>query len=300
MAEALAPEKYADWDRALRAPVPPPPKGSCDCQVHIYGDPARYPRQWQISHELPVGGVADLQALHAALGIERAVLVHPGPYDTDYRLLVDSLTTLGDKDRYRGVVQVKDAVPDSTLAELSSLGVCAARFHVAKRYPHYDPAELLRSVARVREIGWHVRLHFDPPDLVEHAELLRGIANIPIAVDHFGSLDYRLGLDQPAFRFLLDRMRHDGNWWMMVANGNRYSKMQDCWDDAIPFARAYIEAAPDRVIWASDWPHPRWPRGKRMVNDAESLELLYRYVDNDEALLRKILVENPARLHGFA
>jgi 2-pyrone-4,6-dicarboxylate lactonase len=299
MAESLVAEKYADWDRALRPPVPLPPAGSCDCQVHIYGDPARYPRQWQISHELPVGGIEDLKRLHAALGIARAVLVHPGPYETDYRLLIDSLEALADKSRYRGVVVVKDSVPDATLARLSELGVCAARFHVAKRYPAYDRAELLRSIARVREIGWHVRLHMDPADLVEHAEILRDIRDVPIAVDHFGSLDFRDGLDQPAFRFLLERLRHE-NWWMMVANGNRYSKQQDGWDDAIPFARAYIAAAPDRIIWASDWPHPRWPKGKRMVNDAESLELLYRYVENDAGYLKKILVDNPARLHGFA
>jgi len=299
MAESLVTEKYADWDRALRPHVPLPPRGSCDCQVHIYGDAARYPRQWQISHELPVAGIADLKRLHAALGIARAVLVHPGPYETDYRLLIDSLEGLADRSRYRGVVVVKDSVPDAMLARLSALGVCAARFHVAKRYPAYDRAELVRTIARVREIGWHVRLHFDPADLVEHAEILRDIRDVPVAIDHFGSLDFRDGLDQPAFRFLLDRMRHE-NWWMMIANGNRYSRQQDGWDDAIPFARAYIAAAPDRIIWASDWPHPRWPRAKRMVNDAESLELLYRYVENDSGLLKKILVDNPARLHGFA
>ena len=69
------------------------------------------------------------------------------------------------------------------------------------------------------------------------------------------------------------------------------------WDDAIPVGRAYIEAAPDRIIWATDWPHPMWT--KRMMNDAEEVELLYRYVDGDATLLRKILVDNPARLHGF-
>ena len=57
------------------------------------------------------------------------------------------------------------------------------------------------------------------------------------------------------------------------------------------------EAAPERIIWGSDWPHPQWT--KRMMNDAEEVELLYRYVDGDTELLRKILVDNPAKLHGF-
>jgi predicted TIM-barrel fold metal-dependent hydrolase len=52
------------------------------------------------------------------------------------------------------------------------------------------------------------------------------------------------------------------------------------------------------MIWATDWPHVNW-RKRRMMNDAETLELLYRYVDDDKTLLQKILVDNPARLHGF-
>jgi predicted TIM-barrel fold metal-dependent hydrolase len=84
----------------------------------------------------------------------------------------------------------------------------------------------------------------------------------------------------------------------MVSNGNRLSPMERGWDDAIPFAQAYIGAAPDRIIWGTDWPHVQW-RKKRMMNDAEEVELLYRYADNDHALLQKILVDNPARLHGF-
>jgi predicted TIM-barrel fold metal-dependent hydrolase len=88
------------------------------------------------------------------------------------------------------------------------------------------------------------------------------------------------------------------NWWMMVSNGNRTSAFDSGWDDAVPFGRAYLGAAPDRTIWATDWPHVRW-RKKRMMNDAEEVELLYRYADYDAALLRKVLVDNPARLHGF-
>jgi predicted TIM-barrel fold metal-dependent hydrolase len=113
-----------------------------------------------------------------------------------------------------------------------------------------------------------------------------------------GRVDFSRGLDQPAVQWILKMLKRE-NWWMMVSNGNRTSAMESGWDDAVPFGRAYIEAAPDRIIWATDWPHVRW-RKKRMMNDAEEVELLYRYVDNDPELIRKILVENPARLHGFA
>jgi predicted TIM-barrel fold metal-dependent hydrolase len=73
--------------------------------------------------------------------------------------------------------------------------------------------------------------------------------------------------------------------------------MDSGWDDAVPFGRALIAAAPDRTVWGTDWPHPQWH--KRMMNDAETVELLYRYVDHDAGLIRKILVDNPARLYGF-
>jgi|SRR5712671_314580 predicted TIM-barrel fold metal-dependent hydrolase len=84
-----------------------------------------------------------------------------------------------------------------------------------------------------------------------------------------------------------------------IVRDNRDSAMETGWDDAIPFAKAFIAVAPDRMIWGTDWPHTGW-RKQRMMNDAEVVELLYRYVDHDPELTRKILVTNPARLHGFA
>jgi predicted TIM-barrel fold metal-dependent hydrolase len=92
-------------------------------------------------------------------------------------------------------------------------------------------------------------------------------------------------------------LKNEG-WWMMLSNGNRDSKMESGFDDAVPFGRMFVAAAPDRMIWGTDWPHVNW-RKSRMMNDAETVELLYRYVDNDQALVKTILVDNPARLHGF-
>jgi predicted TIM-barrel fold metal-dependent hydrolase len=98
-------------------------------------------------------------------------------------------------------------------------------------------------------------------------------------------------------RWILDILKRD-NWWMMVSNGTRGSKMERGYDDAVPYGRAYVETAPDRIIFGTDWPHVNWT--KRMMNEAESVELFYRYVDNDPAMIRKVLVDNPARLHGFS
>jgi 2-pyrone-4,6-dicarboxylate lactonase len=293
----MAKERFPDWDRNPRAPVPPPPPHSCDCQVHVYGDPAKYPPHLSIGHELPEATFADAQRVLRVLGFDRAVLVHPGPYHTDYRLLVDTLTGLTDRSNYRGVVVVDETVPDRTLERLAELGVCGGRFHISARYGFYPKEKFLRVVARLRALNWHVRLHMDGPDFLEYADVLASIKDVPMVIDHMGRVDFSLGLGQPAVRWILKMLSTD-NWWMMVSNGNRVSAMDSGWDDAVPFGKAFIAAAPDRTIWATDWPHVRW-RKKRMMNDAEEVELLYRYVDNDPALLKKILVQNPSRLHGF-
>jgi 2-pyrone-4,6-dicarboxylate lactonase len=292
-----AKQKYPDWVRDTRAPVPLPPPRSCDCQIHVYDDPAKYPPRWNIAHELPDASFADAQRVLGILGFERAVLVHASVYDTDYRMLIDIMERVPDRANYRGVVVLKDDVPDRELARLDALGVRGVRFHIAKRYQSYPKDAFKRTLGRARELGWHARLHLDPPDLLEYSDVLASIKDVPFVIDHMGRLDFALGLEQPTFQWILDRLRNE-NWWMMVSNGNRMSRMDSGWDDAIPFARAYIAAAPERTIWCTDWPHVRWPK-RRMMNDAEEVELLYRYVDYDQDLVRRILVDNPARLHGF-
>jgi 2-pyrone-4,6-dicarboxylate lactonase len=290
-------ERFPDWDRNPRAPVPLPPPGSCDCQIHIYEDQRKYPVRWDIAHEIPDGKFADAQRLLKVLGFHRAVIVHASVYDTDYSMITDILCREPDRDTYRGVVVINDSVKDKELDDLATLGVCGIRFHIAKRYGAYPEEAFLRQVDRAKARGWHVRLHMDGPDLLEYADALEQIKDCNVSIDHMGRIDFSLGLDQPAVRWILKMLKRE-NWWMMASNGNRTSAFESGWDDAVPFGRAYIETAPDRIIWSTDWPHVRW-RKKRMMNDAEEVELLYRYADHDPSIIRKILVDNPARLHGF-
>lgn len=290
-------ERFPDWDRNPRAPVPMPPPKSCDCQLHIYEDQKKYPVRWNIGHEIPDGKFVDAQRVLRVLGFGRAVIVHASVYDCDYTMIRDILSTVPDRHNYRGAVVFNDRVKDGELDDLANLGVCGARFHISKRYGAYPRDVFLRTVARAKDRGWHVRLHMDGPDLLEYADVLETLHDVQISIDHMGRVDFSQGLHQPAVQWILKMLKRD-NWWMMVSNGNRTSAMESGWDDAIPFGRAYIEAAPDRIIWATDWPHVRW-RKSRMMNDAEEVELLYKYADNDPAIIKKILVDNAARLHGF-
>jgi predicted TIM-barrel fold metal-dependent hydrolase len=291
--------KFLEWARDTRAPVPPAPAKSCDCQFHIYGDPNRYPPKTNALYEPPRASFQEMRGVLRALGFQRGVIVHAMPYDTDHRLLMDTLSAVEDKENIRAIGIIKDNVSDSELDKLNSLGVRGARFNIGKYYNELQSAESIkRSMARAKEIGWHARLHIAGPHILEYADLLGSIKDLTVVVDHMGHIDFAEGLEGPTFRWILDRLKNHG-WWVMLSNGSRLSHMTDDWDDAIPFGRAYVEAAPDRLIWGSDWPHVRW-RKPRMPNDAELVELFYRYVDNDPALIEKILVNNPARLHGFA
>ena len=87
-----------------------------------------------------------------------------------------------------------------------------------------------------------------------------------------------------------------GNFWVMLSLTEKISRAGPPWDDVVPIARAYIEAAPDRVIWGSDWPHP--VSTKQPPNEADLLEFLARCAPAEDER-RRILVDNPARLFGF-
>ncbi|HTI86372.1 MAG TPA: amidohydrolase family protein [Alphaproteobacteria bacterium] len=291
-------ETYLEWNRETRAPVPAAPAKSCDCQFHIYDDPKKYPPKPGALYEPPNATFADMRGVLKTMGFQRGVIVFPMPYDTDHRLLIDTLAAVPDKENIRAVAIIKDNVSDAELDKLNSLGVRGARFNIGKYYNELQSsAAIKRSMERAREIGWHARLHIAGPHLLEYADMLSSIKDLTLVVDHMGHIDFSEGLESPTFRWILDRIKNHG-WWLMLSNGSRLSRMTDDWDDAVPFGRAYVEAAPDRLIWGSDWPHVRW-RKTRMPNDAELVELFYRYVDHDPALIEEILVNNPARLHGF-
>lgn len=295
---ATAGQKIYEWDKNPRMPVPAPPAGSCDCQFHIYGDPAVFPPRANAPYPpITSASFGEAQRMHQAIGFARGVIVHSAIYGSDHRLLLHALESLGDRNRYRGIGILDDKVSDAELERLNAAGVRGARFNFIRFFAmEQREAEVRRAMARLRELGWHARLHVNGEDLLQNSALLRSIKDIPMVIDHFGHVGFEGGMDRPVIRWVLDTLKHE-NWWVMISNGNRDSKMEASWDDAVPYGKAFIEAAPDRIVWGSDWPHPQWT--KRMMNDAEEVELLYRYVDNDAALRQKILVANPARLHGF-
>ena len=118
-----------------------------------------------------------------------------------------------------------------------------------------------------------------------------------MVIDHFGHVGFEGGMDRPVIRWVLDMLKQE-NWWMMVSNGNRDSRLDAGWDDALPYGKAFIEAAPERIVWGTDWPHPQWT--KRMMNERRrsrtALPLRRRRCGVAAQDSRR---QSGTRLHGF-
>ena len=284
---------YLPFDPNTRAPKSYPPAKACDSQFHVFGSREKYPVRPGTVYEMPQATFAEVRKMHKILGIERGVIVQSTAYGLDHRAVLDALAEGGKN--YRGVGVINDTVSDAELRKLHGAGIRGARFNFYKAVNFAPSIESFsHSIPRIQELGWFAKLHLGAGDLIEYDSLFKKL-KLNVVIDHLGRPDMALGLKDPNVMKVVDLLK-TGNWWVMLSNGHKQSKTGYPWNDAIPIARAYIEAAPDRVIWSSDWPHPL--STEKVPNDADLLELLYRYAP-DEGERKKILVDNPATLFGF-
>jgi predicted TIM-barrel fold metal-dependent hydrolase len=266
------------------------PPGACDAHCHIYGPASRFPYVAGGKYVPPDAPFEALRALHALLGIERAVIVQPNPHGTDNRATLDGIAR--SNGAYRGVAVVDPAISDAELEAMNAGGIRGIRFNfVAHLGGAYDVPTFERLTARVKPLGWHVVLHFDARDFPSYAEMIRRIP-VPFVIDHMARVEAKDGLDQPPFKALLELMKNPLAW-VKVSGAERVSSKGPPFEDAVPFARTLIEHFPDQVLWGTDWPHPNV---KWMPNDGELVNLFARFTE-DDTLRRKVLVDNPARLY---
>lgn len=283
--------------RDTRPPEEAMPSKSWDCQVHVYGDPQRFPPRKQGAYTPPKAYFEDVHKMALTLGLGFVSIVQASLYGTDHGALIEALRRGRDGldgVRYRGIAIIDDDVSDKTLEDLNEAGVRGVRFNFWKRLNVVPTLSTFhRTLARIQQFGWHARVHVTEPELFELQDEFRNV-KAPIVLDHMGHLAFREGLAQPGVEIVHDLLRRD-NWWMMLSHGDRNSATDKPWDDSLEFARSYYSIAPDRCVWATDWPHPEYP--KEPINDAELVELLCRQLEDEEARTR-VLAVNPARLHG--
>ena len=269
------------------------PPGACDAHCHVFGPAKKFPYAADRSYTPPDAPVEHLRKLHAHLGISRAVIVHASCHGSEMEVTLDAIAS--SNGTYRGVAVVEDSITDIELERLHAGGIRGIRFNFVKHLGGVpDLAVFYRLLARIKPLGWHIVLHFDAGDLIEQKALLKRI-DVPFIIDHMGRVKADGGLEQPAFLALLDLMTLE-HCWVKVCGAERVSVTGPPFLDAVPFAQALVRAAPDRVLWGTDWPHPNV--GRHVPNDGDLVDLL-PLIAPDETLRRKLLVDNPARLYDF-
>jgi 2-pyrone-4,6-dicarboxylate lactonase len=287
--------QYLAFDPHPRTPSPLPPPASCDAQFHVLGSREKYPVRPGAAYEMPSATYEAALRMHRALGIGRGVIVQTTTYGADHSVVLDALAAMGPN--YRGCANalVFAEADDAYLARLHDAGIRGARFSFRKELGAVlSDRDYERAIARIRELGWYVKIQPEKDGIVSSVERYEKLT-IPVLIDHMARPDPRSGAKDPNLKKMLELLKR-GNFWVMLSLGEKTSKAGYPWNDVIPIARAYIEAAPDRCVWASDWPHP--VSTVQPPNDADLLELFYRYVP-EEAERRKILIDNPAVLFGF-
>jgi predicted TIM-barrel fold metal-dependent hydrolase len=268
------------------------PAGACDSHVHVFESEPTYPSVDAPHYTLPDGSLEKLQRMTEALALQRFVIVQPSYYGTDNRCMLDSLARAGS--RARGVAMVGDDVTDEALHAMDGHGIRALRLDLFLRsgWPTADIiAYIQKNVRRTRAVDWHVQ--FYTPGWVVR-DLLPYLADLdaPFVIDHMGYMLESDGLTDADFHRLLAVIR-GGRGWIKLSAPYRLAKDGN-FERLKPMARAIIEAAPDRVIWGSDWPHI--PEGGK---DTGALLNLLADWASDANARKRILVGNPARLFGF-
>ena len=272
-------------------PFKPPPL-ACDAHCHVFGPAARFPYDPKAAYHPDDAPLEQLHALHKKLGLERAVIVHASCHGPDMRATLDAIARSGG--RYRGTAIIDETYGDKEFQKMQDGGIRGVRFNFVRHLGgRPDMGFFRKTVERLAAMGWHLILHLDAQDLPELESVFKTLP-VPFVIDHMGRVKASEGLDQQPFRVLLQTLRNE-KAWVKICGAERVSSKGPPFTDAVPFGRALVEAAPDRVLWGTDWPHPNV---KWMPDDAALLELFPLMVP-DARLQKRILVDNPARLYGF-
>ena len=261
--------------------------------MHFYGPEDRYPAAPTALFLPPLASVADYREVQARLGLERVVVVQPTSYGADNRCTMDCVAKLGDQ--ARAVVVVDQTADDAELERLTAAGARGIRFHMLPGGAL--PWSILEEMAaRVQTFGWHVQLQLDGRELLERQAMLQRLPGA-LVIDHVGKFLEPVTPDHAAFQCLL-RLLDTGRVWIKLSAPYETSRVgPPDYDDVGVLAKALVQAAPERMLWASNWPHPG-QTGAQRPDEVVLLDLLLDWAPS-EATRRRILVDNPALLYGF-
>lgn len=284
---------YPDRVRTLRKPATKLPAGACDCAIHVYGPPGASRLADNRKYEPIDATIDDMLELHRWLGVDRAVLVQASIYGTDHSVVLAALRRF--PERLRAIAVVDETVSDAELIEFEAAGIVSARFNILSMLGNaWDEDAFVRRVARVAKRGWSISLHATVAELKERWSLVERI-EVPVIIDHMAYFDGTKGIDADDLAFMR-RVMAGQNRWLKVSRMDVVSRQGRPYDDTVGYVRALIDLAPERTVWATDWPHVLYDRPT--PDDATLVELLERFVPDAE-LRKHILVDAPTKLFGF-
>ena len=266
------------------------PAGAVDTHMHFYDSAS------SAAPGTPNPGrftVPMYQELQKRLGLERVIVVQPNAYRDDNRVTLDAIGKLGKS--AKGVAVVKPDISESELNRLTKAGICAVRIMTLHGgMLGFDVMDAV--VARVHPFGWHANLQLDGRELPKFEAQIKRLPG-KFVIDHTGKFLEPVDVSSESFKCLI-RLVDTGRCWVKLSAPYETSKTgAPKYEDVSKLARALVKHAPERMLWASNWPHPSVPKEKRPP-DEDLLDLLLDWAP-DERVRKKILADNPAELYGF-
>lgn len=266
--------------------------GLWDCHTHIYGPWDAFPLPATAAYRPAAAPMPDLLAMHARLGIGHGVLVQAACYQSDHSALLAALAATDG--RYRGVALVDETMPDTDLKTLHEGGVRGVRFNFMGHLPgDRDPGRLRMIAERVRPLGWHALLHGQLAQILPVLDAWRDL-DMPLVIDHMARQDATREWDEPGLRQLERHLAHPQRWIKLSGVDRLMQGAPAPWHAARPLVRRLLDAAPQRAIWGSDWPHPNIQGF--VPDDGQLLDFLVQ-VCGDAATAQAVLVDNPKHLY---
>jgi len=263
------------------------PAGACDTHLHFYDHRATIAPTAVLRP--PDASVEDYQRVQRQLGLQRAVVVQPTTYGFDNQVQLAAMAAFGD--HARGVMVVDSSTPPSELARLHAAGVRGARFHLLDGGA-VDLAQLEPTAAAIAEYGWHIQAQFDGNRLPELYDRFAALP-CPVVFDHVGRFMPPPSANAEAVR-CLRALLDTGRSWVKLSAPYESSVEPSPHPDVVALIDTLMLQAPERLLWASNWPHP----GQA---DPPSPATLGQWMEQwiPARHRHRILVTNPADLYGF-
>jgi D-galactarolactone isomerase len=279
------------WSAGTEAPKLRAPAGAADCHHHIYD--AKYPADPRSTLRPGDASVEDYRTLQRRIGTSRNVIVQPSTYGTDNSCTLDALVAFGPT--ARAVAVVDTTVSDAELKRMNGLGVRGIRFNLAQAGA--TTPEMIEPLSkRVNELGWHIQINAPAAKIMEIKDILNRVPS-PIVFDHLAHIPEPEGTAHPLFGVVL-ALIDKGKTWVKLSGAYADTKIgPPSYSDSSTVARTYVQKAPERLVWGSDWPHPSERENK--PDDAILFDLLLGWAP-EERVRNRILVQNPEVLYGFA